>query len=65
MADKISGRLQTPKDAYGNRKDIHLVTTTDEVIAPDGKSMTEHMKEGSIQVGSTKPTFPCMWFNTK
>ena len=64
MADKISGRLQTPKDAYGNRKDIHLITTTDEVLAPDGRPMTEHIREVIIQIGTTKPTFPCMWFNT-
>ena len=65
MAEKITGRLQTPKDGSGKRVDIHLLTTTDEVITPDGKTMTEHMNDGSVQVGSTKPDFPCLWFNTK
>lgn len=36
MANKITARLQTPEDAEGNRTDIHLITTADEVIVnPD------------------------------
>ena len=30
--NKISMRFQTPSDAEGNRKDIHPITTSDEVI---------------------------------
>ena len=36
MSGKIKGRLQTPVDGSGNRKDIHLITTSDEVLVPDG-----------------------------
>lgn len=36
MSDKITARLQTPVDGAGERKDVHLVSTTDELIVyPD------------------------------
>ena len=32
MAIKLTSRLQTPADSDGTRKDVHLITTEDEVI---------------------------------
>lgn len=66
MAEKISMRLQTPPDENGNRKDIHPVTTTDEVIVnPDStKSVTlsEKLNQISgIQIQKNQPNFPCIW----
>ena len=50
MAEKISMRLQTPPDETGNRKDIHPITTSDEVIVnPDStKSVTLSEKLNQI-----------------
>lgn len=32
MAEKVTMKLQTPADGAGRRKDIHLITSSDEVI---------------------------------
>lgn len=65
MAEKISMRLQTPPDENGNRKDIHLVTSSDEVIVdPDGENITLTNKLtqiSTIQIQENKPEFPCIW----
>ena len=66
MAEKISMRLQTPPDAKGNRKDISLVTTSDEVIvnpsSTNSSTLTEKLDQIScIQVQATQPKFPCIW----
>lgn len=65
MADKISMRLQTPPDEHGNRKDIHVVTSTDEVIVnPESDkpmTLTDRLKQTEIQVQDVKPEFPCIW----
>ena len=66
MSEKISMRLQTPPDEKGNRKDIHPITTTDEVIVnPDSKDSTtlsEKLNQISgIQIQETQPKFPCIW----
>ena len=49
VATKIAGRLQTPPDESGKRKDIHLINTTDEVIvnpdADDSMTLTEKLEE--------------------
>lgn len=66
MAEKISVRLQTPVDEHGNRKDIHVVTSSDEVIvdqlSDEAKTLTEVLKEmGTIQVQDQQPEFACIW----
>lgn len=66
MTNKISMRLQTPPDETGNRKDIHPITTSDEVIVdPDTKnsiSLTEKLNRiSTIHIQETKPNFPCIW----
>lgn len=66
MANKISMRLQTPPDENGERKDIHPVTTADEVIVyPDttnAVTLTERLNQiSSIQIQPTQPDFPCIW----
>lgn len=72
MADKIKGRLQTPIDSNGERKDIHLITTSDEVLVPDGqnepKVLTNVLNNmhTNIVISSVdrKPTYPTVWFRT-
>ena len=57
MATKKSAVLKTPVDGQGNRVDIHLINTTDEVLIPDtnGQTMTDKMKEFQVTIGTTKP----------
>ena len=69
MATKITGRLQTPTDENGQRKDIHLITTTDEVIVnPESANpvtLTERLDQiSSIVIKGSKPAYPCVWANT-
>ena len=65
MAQKISGKLQTPKDSSGNRLDIHLQTTTDEVIVnPDGNdshTLTEELERQKPVVANAQPSYACTW----
>ena len=65
MAEKVSMRLQTPPDSSGKRKDINLITTSDEVIVnPSGKSstLTDKLNQISgIRVQATQPSYPCIW----
>ena len=66
MAEKISMRLQTPPDENGNRKDIHFITTADEVIvnpdSPESATLSEKLNQLSgIQIQKNKPSFPCIW----
>ena len=66
MARKISGQLQTPADEVGDRIDIHLITTTDEVILADGSmNLTEKIEHDGIQISKTKPEYKCTWFQPK
>ena len=73
MANKISMRMQTPADRDGVRKDIHPITTTDEVIV-DSQSenpitLTKKIQDmeastqnyASVVVQDEKPDFPCLW----
>lgn len=50
MSDKVVARLQTPKDSEGKRKDIHLITTSEEVIvhpnSDDPKTLEEVINSG-------------------
>jgi len=73
MADKIKGRLQTPIDeTTGERKDIHLITTSDEVLVPDGANEPKILTDvlGDIHTSfvissmDDKPSFPTVWFRT-
>lgn len=65
--EKISVRLQTPiTDENPVRKDIHIVTSSDEVIVDkgdgDSKTLTEVLGEiNGIQLQTAKPNFPCLW----
>lgn len=66
MAEKISMRLQTPPDENGERKDIHPITTTDEVIVnvsgKDPITLSDKLDQVStIQIQESQPTFPCIW----
>lgn len=66
MADKVSMLLQTPADGVGRRKDIHPITTADEVIVDPGSAnpitLTERLKSLSdIRVQRDKPDSPGLW----
>lgn len=77
MAEYIVGRLQTPADKNGKRKDIHLLTSADCIIIPpknnadadtdpdeDEKNkltLDEKIKQLTIQVNTGKPEYQCMW----
>ena len=71
MAEKITARLQTPANADGVRKDIHLMTTTDEVIVDYNtdypRTLTEKLEEMGtngtlgVKVAKEKPESPCVW----
>lgn len=73
MSDKIKGRLLTPENSKGERKDIHLITTSDEVLVPNSSGemeilsdvLDELKKSSDIEVGSVKPTHSALWFKTK
>lgn len=73
MAEKITARLQTPEDANGVRKDVHLITTAEEVIVHPGSEQAEALESylGKISSGDdpviiadNQPTVnrPTMWF---
>lgn len=70
MAQKISGRLQTPADSSGQRLDIHLQTTTDEVIVgadtDNAHTLTEELERiGKPVVSNTQPNHECVWLQPK
>lgn len=63
---KVTMRLQTPPDENGDRSDIHLITTADEVIvdpdSADSSTLTEKLGQlGTIHIQSTQPEFACIW----
>jgi hypothetical protein len=67
---KISGRLQTPADSTGKRLDIHLQTTSDEVIvnpdSPDAHTLTEELERmGKPVVSNSQPGHQCVWLQPK
>ena len=72
MAEKITARLQTPEDASGERRDVHLITTSNEVIVhPDSEkaqTLEEYLEHGTsggdpVIVAKTQPIVdrPTMW----
>ena len=65
-ADKVTMKLQTPADGAGRRKDIHLITSSDEVIinpdTSDSMTLTEKLKSlTDIKIQRDKPTSPGLW----
>ena len=67
MAERIIARLLSPADSSGTRKDIHLVTNSDEVIVDDNTTLTEKLnqlgKGAIITRNGGKPNFPCLWID--
>nr|DAR94456.1 MAG TPA: hypothetical protein [Caudoviricetes sp.] len=66
MAEKVSMKLQTPADGAGRRKDIYLITSSDEVIinpdSPDSITLTEKLKSlTDIRIQRDKPDSPGLW----
>ena len=66
MATKKSAVLKTPVDGQGNRVDIHLINTTDEVLIPNtnGQTMTDKMQEFKVTVSTTKPNHAGIWIDS-
>ena len=74
MAEKISGRFQTPADKDGNRTDIHPITSSDEVLLSDavnggtGKTLTDYIKNNTFVISEKNgpvPAGPCFRFKKK
>ena len=63
MADAIVGRLLSPIDSETQqRKDIHLISTTETVIdTATGEILADRLDKMGIIVTKTKPAFPCLW----
>lgn len=66
MNEKISMVLQTPPDELGERKAIHLVTSSDEVIVfknpSESITLTDKLNQlEGIQIMNSQPDFPCIW----
>lgn len=60
MATKIQGRLQTPSNDQGERDDLHLINTTDEVIVDYGgekaRPLTTKLNEMRPVVSKSQPS---------
>lgn len=66
MAKKITCRLQTPADENGERTDMHLVTTSDEVIcnpnSPNPMTLTDMLDQLSgVVISDRQPEHACIW----
>lgn len=66
MTKKIAMRLQTPPDENGERCDVHVVTTADEVIvdpnSENPSTLTKRLDQiGTVRIQKTQPAFPCIW----
>lgn len=69
MSNKIAMRLQTPADEDGVRKDIHPITTANEVIVdPESDNpitLAEKLRQtsngGTIVVQEEQPSYACIW----
>ena len=66
MGTKKSAVLKTPVDGQGNRVDIHLINTTDEVLIPgsNGKTLTTKMDEFKVTVSTSKPNHAGIWIDS-
>lgn len=65
MPNKVRARLQTPVDENGERKDIHLVTSVEEVIVDENTMLNEKINQMEVQISETEPDFDCLWLNVK
>jgi len=61
--EKIIGRLQTPQDSNGERKDIHPITDADAVLIDDNSTLTDYIEKNGlgIQMQEEQPTSACFW----
>lgn len=72
MADSVKlnvvgGRLQTPPDADGNRKEIHIITDAEAVIYNEEQTVADKLKEigNGVVIGSEEPDHSCLWIETE
>lgn len=68
--ETIIGRLQTPADEDGIRKDVHLMTDGDAVtVSADGRTITLQERLDEIGSGAVispdKPDRACLWYEVK
>lgn len=63
MAEKVACRLQTPADESGVRKDLHPITSVEEVILNDEQTLSDKLNEldDNVKISSTKPDHKCIW----
>ena len=58
-ANKITARLQTPADSSGTRKDVHLVTTDNEVLVDadtaNSRNLETKLQEMRTVISKSKP----------
>jgi hypothetical protein len=61
--EKIIGRLQTPQDSNGERKDIHPITDADAVLIDENSTLTDYIEKNGlgIQMQEEQPTSACFW----
>ena len=59
-ANKITARLQTPADSSGTRKDVHLVTTDNEVLVDSetakSRNLETKLQEMRPVISKSQPT---------
>jgi hypothetical protein len=66
MATAVHGRLQTPKNDKGERKDIMLMTTAaDVIVSQDSTGENVMLDEKLVQIvpqyTDAQPSFACLW----
>ena len=58
-ANKITARLQTPADSSGTRKDVHLVTTDNEVLVDadtaNSRNLETKLQEMRTVISKSQP----------
>ena len=61
-----STRLQTPEDANGRRRDVHLETISNAVVVIDEKGVSSDLTSVindyiPVQISEAKPKASCLW----
>lgn len=65
MSDVVVGRLQTPSDENGVRKDIHILTGIEAVVVDNTKTLKDKLPELEVQISNVEPSFPSIWAEVK
>lgn len=59
----VGGRLQTPPDKDGNRKDIHFTTNAEAVVYNDEQTVADKLREigNGVAIQKEVPDHSCLW----